>query len=121
MRMPNSSGLLNLAFPAVVANTILRRLTADWGRRRHAGDARTQMEGIARSIRFGCSLQLPTMRIPASMLENLQPGTLLHLDIPADTFPVWRVAGQDLLEARAIRQGPHRAARMEKSMMEEKK
>ena len=34
IRMPHSSGLLNLAFPAVVANTILRRLTADWGRRR---------------------------------------------------------------------------------------
>jgi flagellar motor switch protein FliM len=39
IRMPHSSGLLNLAFPAVVANTILRRLTSDWGRRRrHAGD-----------------------------------------------------------------------------------
>jgi flagellar motor switch protein FliM len=36
IRMPHSSGLLNLAFPAVVANTILRRLTSDWGRsRRH--------------------------------------------------------------------------------------
>jgi flagellar motor switch protein FliM len=30
IRMPHSSGLLNLAFPAVVANTILRRLTSDW-------------------------------------------------------------------------------------------
>ena len=45
IRMPHSSGLLNLAFPAVVANTILRRLTSDWGRRRrHAGDARARME-----------------------------------------------------------------------------
>jgi flagellar motor switch protein FliM len=44
IRMPNSSGLLNLAFPAVVANTILRRLTSDRGRlRRHAGDARERM------------------------------------------------------------------------------
>ena len=34
IRMPHSSGLLNLAFPAVVANTILRRLTSDWARRR---------------------------------------------------------------------------------------
>jgi flagellar motor switch protein FliM len=45
IRMPHSSGLLNLAFPAVVANTILRRLTSDWGRRRrHAPEARTRME-----------------------------------------------------------------------------
>ena len=44
IRMPHSSGLLNLAFPAVVANTILRRLTTDWGRRRrHAGETRARM------------------------------------------------------------------------------
>ncbi len=119
MRMPNSSGLLNLAFPAVVANTILRRLTADWGNRRHGGEARTQMEEIAHRIRFGCSLQLPSLRVPASALENLQPGAVLRLDIPADTLPIWRVAGQDLLKARAIRHGPHRAAQMEKSRAEE--
>ncbi|MGB9409488.1 MAG: hypothetical protein WCA89_18285, partial [Terracidiphilus sp.] len=45
IRMPHSSGLLNLAFPAVVANTILRRLTSDWARRRrHAGETRERME-----------------------------------------------------------------------------
>ena len=44
IRMPHSSGLLNLAFPAVVANTILRRLTTDWSRRRrHAGETRARM------------------------------------------------------------------------------
>ena len=47
IRMPHSSGLLNLAFPAVVANTILRRLTSDWGRsRRHAGETRERMEAL---------------------------------------------------------------------------
>ena len=48
IRMPHSSGLLNLAFPAVVANTILRRLTSDWGRRRrHAPETRARMEASA--------------------------------------------------------------------------
>lgn len=121
MRMPNRNGLLILAFPAVVANTILRRLTADWGRRRHGGELRARMEKMARRIRFGCSLQLPAMRIPASELENLRPGALLPLDIPADTLPLWRVAGQNLLQARAIRQGPHRAARMERPVPEDGK
>ena len=60
IRMPHSSGLLNLAFPAVVANTILRRLTSDWGRpRRHAGETRSRMESIARRMSFGGTLQLP--------------------------------------------------------------
>src|ERR1700684_1024771 len=74
IRMQHSSGLLNLAFPAVVANTILRRLTSDrGGRRRHADETRARMEVMARRIRFGGSLQLPGVRIAASSLENLQP------------------------------------------------
>jgi flagellar motor switch protein FliM len=119
IRMPHSSGLLNLAFPAVVANTILRRLTSDWGRRRrHSSDIRDRMETTARRIRMGGSLQLPTVRVPASMLENLEPGMVLRLDIPANTAPEWRVGGQALSLAQAIRQGPHRAARIEEAPRE---
>jgi len=88
IRMPHSSGLLNLAFPAVVANTILRRLTSDWGRsRRHAGETRVRMVAAARRILVGGSLQLPTVRLAASSIENLEPGTVLRLDLPANTLP----------------------------------
>ena len=119
IRMPHSSGLLNLAFPAVVGNTILRRLTSDRvGRRRHAGEIRTRMETMARRIRFGGSLQLPAVRLSASMLENLEPGSILRLDVPANTSPVWQVGGQSLSQAQAIRQGPHRAARMGRPIAE---
>jgi flagellar motor switch protein FliM len=120
IRMPHSSGLLNLAFPAVVANTILRRLTSDWGRRRrHAGDAEARMGAAARQIRFGCSLQLPAVRLPASAIENLEPGRILRLDLAANTLPVWRVGGQSLSEAQAVRQGSHRAARIERRIAEQ--
>jgi flagellar motor switch protein FliM len=114
IRMPHSSGLLNLAFPAVVANTILRRLTSDWSRRRHhAGDTRARMEAQARRILFGCSLQLPTVRLAAKALESLEPGDVLRLGLPASALPVLRVGGQTLMQAQAVRQGPHRAARIE--------
>jgi len=113
IRMPHSSGLLNLAFPAVVANTILRRLTSDWGRsRRHAGETRAKMEAAARRIQFGGSLQLPTVRLRASEIENLEIGSMLRLDLPANTEPVWQVGGQALSHAAAIRQGLHRGARL---------
>jgi len=113
IRMPHSSGLLNLAFPAVVANTILRRLTGEWGRRRrHAGEARERMEKTARRIRFGCSLQLPSVRMAASSLEDLEPGSIIKLDLPANTAPLFRVGGQSLARAQAIRHGTHRAARI---------
>jgi flagellar motor switch protein FliM len=113
IRMPHTSGLLNLAFPAVVANTILRRLTSDRvGRRRHASEIRNRMEVMARRIRFGGSLQLPSVRLRASELENLEPGSILRLDVAANTLPIWQVGGQQLSQAQAIRQGPHRAARL---------
>jgi len=119
IRMPQAAGLLNLAFPAVVANTILRRLTSDWGRRRRQGDeTRVRMEQAARRIRFGTSLQLPTVRVTASELENLEPGAILRLDLPMNAEPEWRVGGQLLSSARAIRYGEHRAARIEKRVTE---
>jgi flagellar motor switch protein FliM len=114
IRMPHSSGLLNLAFPAVVANTILRRLTSDWARRRrHAGDTRERMATAARQIPVGCSLQMPSVRLSAGILEQLQPGSILRLDLPANSKPFLRVGGQNLTSARAVRQGPHRAAVLE--------
>jgi flagellar motor switch protein FliM len=116
IRMPHSSGLLNLAFPAVVANTILRRLTSDWGRDpRHAGETRARMEATARKIRFGGSLQLPTVRLAAREIEDLEPGSVLRLDLAANTLAEWRVGGQTLAEAQAVRQGPHRAARIQRT------
>jgi flagellar motor switch protein FliM len=114
IRMPHSSGLLNLAFPAVVANTILRRLTSDWGRRRrHAPETRAKMEATARRIHLGAALQLPSVRLPARALEELEEGTILRLDLSAQTHVEWRVAGRPLAAATAIRQGERRAARME--------
>jgi flagellar motor switch protein FliM len=115
IRMPHSSGLLNLAFPAVVANTILRRLTTDWSRRRrHAGETRARMGEVARDIRFGCSLQLPAVRLAASALEQVAPGDVLRLDVGTSALSEWRVAGQRLSLAQAMRHGAHRAARIER-------
>ena len=118
IRMPHSSGLLNLAFPAVVSNTILRRLTSDWASRLHAGESRARMAVVARRIRFGGSLQLPTVRLAASVIENLKPGAVLRLNLAANTLPEWRVGGQTLAAAQAIRQGAHRAARIERRVPE---
>jgi flagellar motor switch protein FliM len=113
LRMPQGSGSLNLAFPAVVANTILRRLTSDWGRhRRHAPEARGRLEAAAKQIHFGACLQLPPVRIPAREIEALQPGEILQLRHSGATPAEWRVAGQCLAFAMPVRQGAHRAARL---------
>jgi len=114
IRMPHASGLLNLAFPAVVSNTILRRLTSDWGRhRRHTPEARARMEALVRRIRVGAALQLPPVRLPARLLETLEPGSLVRFNLSTKTLAEWRVAGKPLARAEAIRRDVHRAARME--------
>jgi flagellar motor switch protein FliM len=121
IRMPQGSGLLNLAFPAVVANTILRRLTSDWGRRRrHAVQSRARLEAATRNIRLGGSLQLPAVRIPAREIEALHPGQILRLGLSAAVPAEWRVGGQRLATAEALQHGNHRAARIQPARTEQK-
>jgi flagellar motor switch protein FliM len=119
IRMPHSSGLLNLAFPAVVSNAILRRLTVDFGRgSRHPSDARERLEDRVRRIRFGTALQLPTVRVPAKSIEELAPGSLIRFDLPARVSPLWCAGGEVLAAAQAVRQGTHRGARVEHMVLE---
>ena len=113
IRMSHGSGLLNLAFPAVVANTVLQRLTSEWGRKRHhAAKTRARMEAAVRQIQFGGALQLPSVRLKASAIENLERGSVVRLDLSANTVAELIVGGQHLVNAHAIRIGTHRAARV---------
>jgi len=119
VRMGESSGLLNLAFPAVVANTILRRLTGEWGgRRRHAVESRTRIEHTARSLCFGAALQLPSVRIEARELEDLAVGKTIRFNLAANVDAELRVGGQLLFHAQPVRLGPHRGARIDAAVEE---
>jgi flagellar motor switch protein FliM len=71
------------------------------------------MEASAGHIHFGGALQLPPVRLPAAAVRDLQPGMVIPLGLPANTLPEWRVGGQVLLRAEAVRQGLHRAARID--------
>jgi flagellar motor switch protein FliM len=71
---------------------------------------------VAREIRFGCSLQLPTVRLAASALEEVKPGDVLRLDVGTNALSELRVAGQALSLAQAMRHGAHRAARIERAL-----
>ena len=77
-----------------------------------------EVRWVGNRPRFGGSLQLPTVRLAASVIENLKPGAVLRLNLAANTLPEWRVGGQTLAAAQAIRQGAHRAARIERRVPE---
>ena len=116
IRMPHSSGLLNLAFPAVVANTILRRLTSDWGRRRRHARRRRGANG---------SRGAPDPFWLLAAVARGAPGCQHHRESGAGQRSAPGSGGQHacrsgglgascLSEAQAIRQGSHRAARIER-------
>jgi flagellar motor switch protein FliM len=113
IRMPESGGMLNLAVPAVVSNTILRRLMGERGRsRQHPGEIRAALLDRADKVRFGAALQLPPVRVPARDLERLEPGRIVRLGIASNSAAELWVSGQPLFAARPVGFGEHRGAHL---------
>jgi flagellar motor switch protein FliM len=120
IKMPEARGTVNLCLPAVVLNTILRKLITEQARKRQ----RTA-EMIARSCELlsettiGAVLQFPPVRLRARELTALAPGTVLRLPIPRHAAAELRVGGLSLSRARAVRMGEHRGARLESASQRE--
>jgi flagellar motor switch protein FliM len=113
LRLPQSSGLLNLAFPAVVSNTILRRLTGEWQRQsQHASETTLRVRAQLQQARIGASLQLPPVRLPLASIERIEPGQILQLPVPVSVRPELLVSGRPLFEATPVREGERRAAHL---------
>ena len=113
IRMPEASGLLNLAFPAVVSNTILRRLIGDWGKqRRHPAETCSRIRERAERVSFGVSLQLPPVRIAARDLRDLESGKIVRLPLASNRSAELRVGGVAVFDAVPVAQGERRAAHL---------
>jgi flagellar motor switch protein FliM len=113
IRMPEASGMLNLAVPVVVSNTILRRLVGERGRsRQHPEEIRRSLSERAAGIQFGAALQLPPVRISSRDLEDMRPGKVVRLGLASNTPAELRVTGVPLFAARPVSYGEHRAAQL---------
>ncbi|MFZ0663284.1 MAG: FliM/FliN family flagellar motor switch protein [Acidobacteriaceae bacterium] len=113
IRMPGTSGLLNLAFPAVVSNTVLHRLVGDWTRqKRHAPETRQRIFERAGKAMVGAALQMPPTRIAAREIEALQPGSVLRLKLSSRQSAELHVAGVPLFAASPVGCGDHRGAHL---------
>jgi flagellar motor switch protein FliM len=113
IRMAEASGLLNLAFPAVVSNTVLRRLSGDWTRQRqHPADIRERMRKRLLHARFGAALQLSPVPLAARELEGLHEGMILRFPVAAHHPAEFRIAGVSRFEALAVGHGERRGAHL---------
>lgn len=113
IRMPEAQGMLNLSFPAVVSNTILRQLMAERNQaRRQPPRIRERMAELLGHAAWGTALQFPPVRLRAQELVELAAGQVLRLALPGDTEAELRVGGLPLFRANPVRRGDHRAARL---------
>jgi flagellar motor switch protein FliM len=114
VKMPEVQGVVNICLPAVVLNTILRRLISGGDRPRRASEeVRTRVRELLADAKVGSTLQFPPMRLHASRIAELQVGSVLRLPIPSHTAAQLKVVGLALGPAWPVRMGEHRGARME--------
>ncbi len=113
-RMPEAQGVMNLCLPAVVLNAILRRLISEGDRpRRRSKESQLRMRDIMGEAKVGAWLQFPTVRLRASELATLAPGTILRLPLHQHASSELRVGGLVLGQAHPVRTGEHRGARLD--------
>lgn len=113
-RMPEAQGTVNLCLPAVVLNAILRRLISEGDRpRRRSKEAHARVRELMGEVRIGSSLQFPAMRLRASELTALMPGTILRLPLSKYSASELRMGGLQFGRAYPVRSGEHRGAQLE--------
>jgi len=113
IRMPEAQGMLNISFPAVVSNLILRRLMKmDDQHHRQQKDTRARMMTLLGQTNTGVALQLPSVTMPAEVIEGLKPGQIVRLPVHRHMPAILRVSGLQLFDAVPVRRAEYRAAKL---------
>ncbi len=114
IHMPESHGVMNVAFPAVASNALLRRLDHDGGYSRHRGPstARQRILEHAMDFAFDFSLHMPDQKLPIRLLAGLEPELIIPFTHRADAAIHGNLAGNTIYEAFPIRSGNLRAAKV---------
>jgi len=119
IRLPDAHGTLNLSFPAVVANALMRKLSV---RRSHleripSREARKQVQSRLLESRFAVDLSLPASPLSIREVVELEPGKVLVLPKRIQDPIDLNVAGKAMFQAFPIRRGTNRGARVERRLL----
>lgn len=113
LRLPQARGMLNLAFPAVISTSLLRKLSeSPVYNRRQEEEQNTQPRMRARlgGAHFELELVLPASKVSIRRLLALEPGEVLGLRRGAGQAAQLKIAGRSVGTAHPVRQGHVRAA-----------
>lgn len=114
IRMPETHGTLNLIFPSVISNALLRKMAREWSYQRpHASEgARNRLVRSLFNSAFDLELSFVDIPVSANELLSLRPGNVLRLHHSANSSAMVVVSGHRILEAKAVRQGDVRAGQV---------
>jgi flagellar motor switch protein FliM len=114
IRMPDATGLLSVAFPAVVSNTLLRKLAAQWSQSKQSSPAHNsdRLRERLQGTRFAVELSLPETPVPLQELVAIEAGSVLVLKHRV-TEPIrLAVSGKDMFLATPVSCGRQRGAQV---------
>jgi flagellar motor switch protein FliM len=119
IRLPDAHGTLMLAFPALVSNALIRKLSV---RRSHleripSAAARKQLQSRLLESRFTLDLSLPPSALSIREIAALEPGKVLVLPKRVQEPIHLNVAGKPMFHAYPVRHGSNRGARVERRLL----
>ncbi len=114
IRLTEVRGCLNVIFPAVASNALLRKLAQLGSYRRHRGASGGGAHIRARlgQCMFPTELVLPGAKVSGKELIGLKPGHVLALNKKVQDPAHYIVAGKSLFTAQPVRHGSHRAGQI---------
>jgi len=117
-RLAESSGAIAMIFPAVVANSLLRRLSVQgsYSERIPSRDSYRRMRERLMDCRFLADLSLPLSHVTIRELLELDVGHVLMLPQHAKQPVHLNVAGKPMFRAHPVRHGTNRGARIEERL-----
>jgi len=114
IRMPEATGLLSVAFPAVVSNALLRKLAVQWSQTKpvtasgHSERLRERLQGT----RFQVELSLPETSVRVQELLAIEPGKVIVLKHRVAEPIRLAVSGKNMFLATPVSCGRQRGAQV---------
>lgn len=104
MKLSQARGMLNLAFPAVVANWLMRKLLRDAPAGLRSGpNSQDAIREVLKQCLFNTTLQTPPLTVTFKDLVNIEEGAVFYLPYRVEE-PLTLTAGeQPLFSARVVR------------------
>ena len=114
LTVAESRGTLNLVFPAMVSNALLRKMSADWARtkRRSQPDSSERLRGYLLDCPFPVELGMRVARVPVRELLRVSPGSVLTLNCGLHQPAALRIGEREMFPAVVARRGSWRVAQV---------